>query len=292
MPARRARPGAGGAPSRDRRRLPAARRQRPARRGGRRKRPDPGPPIGGIRPPGRAARARRGGRRPADARSAGPAAPPPLPPPEARIRISGGVFAPAAGGRAAPCRPKHYTFNAGGPARRRDGQALRGGSVLRGGGGCRTGSSRRGIDVAAGIDSDPACKHPFESNVKARFVRNGRQGPDARVRGVPVRAGLPQDPRGVRPVPAVLVLQPLRPWREQAGTCCPGSGTSRSGCSRTWWPWKTSPGSRSTRCSKSSSARSGGRGYGYDYRTVNCAKYGNPADEEAARPSSRRGGAP
>ena len=38
-----------------------------------------------------------------------------------------------------------------------------------GAGGLSFGMKRAGLDIAAGIDIDPVCRHPFESNVGARF---------------------------------------------------------------------------------------------------------------------------
>lgn len=38
-----------------------------------------------------------------------------------------------------------------------------------GAGGLSYGMKQAGIDISAGIDIDPACKHPFESNVEAKF---------------------------------------------------------------------------------------------------------------------------
>ena len=38
-----------------------------------------------------------------------------------------------------------------------------------GAGGLSYGMKQAGIDIAAGIDSDPSCKHPFEANVEAKF---------------------------------------------------------------------------------------------------------------------------
>ena len=38
-----------------------------------------------------------------------------------------------------------------------------------GAGGLSYGMKRAGVDISAGIDIDPACRHPFESNVEAKF---------------------------------------------------------------------------------------------------------------------------
>ena len=40
-----------------------------------------------------------------------------------------------------------------------------------GAGGLSFGMKQAGIRIAAGIDDDPACQHPFEANVKAKFIR-------------------------------------------------------------------------------------------------------------------------
>ena len=40
-----------------------------------------------------------------------------------------------------------------------------------GAGGLSFGMKQAGIRIAAGIDDDPACRHPFETNVKAKFIR-------------------------------------------------------------------------------------------------------------------------
>ena len=41
-----------------------------------------------------------------------------------------------------------------------------------GAGGLSYGMQQAGIEIAAGIDIDPACKYPFEENVKAKFYEN------------------------------------------------------------------------------------------------------------------------
>ena len=40
-----------------------------------------------------------------------------------------------------------------------------------GAGGLSYGMKRAGVDILAGVDVDPACRHPFEANVKADFYQ-------------------------------------------------------------------------------------------------------------------------
>ena len=45
-----------------------------------------------------------------------------------------------------------------------------------GAGGLSYGMKRAGIEITAGIDADPACRHPFEANVGARFYEEDVSG--------------------------------------------------------------------------------------------------------------------
>ena len=48
--------------------------------------------------------------------------------------------------------------------------------LFSGAGGLSYGMQQAGITIAAGIDIDPACRHPFEANVKAPFYEQDVQG--------------------------------------------------------------------------------------------------------------------
>lgn len=79
-----------------------------------------------------------------------------------------------------------------------------------GAGGLAYGMQLAGVGIAAGIDLDPDCEHPFEVNVGAPFRKRDVAGMSASELSALYPDELRAGARGMRPVPALLLLHEVR----------------------------------------------------------------------------------
>ena len=144
-----------------------------------------------------------------------------------------------------------------------------------GAGGLSYGLKSAGIDVAAGIDSDPACKHPFESNVKARFVEMDAKDLTPEFVESLFAPGSPRILAGCAP------CQPFSCYNPSGRGGNKRDLLSRFGdLAERVLPdvvaMENVPGLAKYPVFEKFVGALRRAGYGYDYRTVNCAKYGIP----------------
>ena len=87
-----------------------------------------------------------------------------------------------------------------------------------GAGGLSYGLQQAGVDVVAGIDSDPDCKHPFEANINAEFCNLDIVDVSPEFVGSRWAEGRPRVLTGCAPMPAVLNVhqRSAEPWRAVA----------------------------------------------------------------------------
>ena len=75
-----------------------------------------------------------------------------------------------------------------------------------GAGGLSYGMLLSGIEIAAGIDADPACRHPYSENVRSAFHEQGHSDRSARIYRLLVPGELCPRIGRMRTLPTLLTI--------------------------------------------------------------------------------------